>query len=64
MENKKYLLRYKTYNRYRWCWEQSKKYFNTKEEMIDFIKNGNQYTKPEDIKNVEAFELIKLNIEK
>ena len=63
MENKKYLLRYEVRNHYKWCWEHQKRYFDTKEEMVDFIKNGNDYTKPKDIKYIDAFELAKIDIE-
>lgn len=38
-------------------------YFDTEEEMIDFIKNGNESFNPEDIKVECAFELNKIDIE-
>ena len=38
-----------------------KVFFDTKEEMIDFVKSGNKYTKPEHIKVGVAFKMEQLN---
>lgn len=38
-------------------------YFDTKKEMINFIKNGNEDFSPENIKVESAFELNKIDIE-
>ena len=56
---KKYLLRCQTINHYTGCWENREYYFDTKDEMMNYIKNGDEYgyTKPEDIKVEAAFEL-------
>ena len=50
-------------NYYKWQWENREFYFDTKDEMIYFIENGTEYTKPEDIRVEAAFELNKINIE-
>ena len=42
-----------------WCNEIF--YFDTEEEMVDFVKNGNFGIKPENIRVEAAFELNKLS---
>ena len=37
--------------------------FPTKEELIDFIKNGTDYTKPQDIRVQAVFELNKIDLD-
>ena len=37
---KRFLLKCDIYNHYKGWWENTEFYFDTKEEMIDFIKNG------------------------
>lgn len=59
---KKYLLKCSTINHYTERWVDREFYFDTKEEMIDLIKNGTVYTKPEDIRVESAFELNKIDI--
>lgn len=59
---KKYLLKCSTMNHYKGWWEDREFYFETIEEMQNFIKNGTDYTKPEDIKVEAAFELNKIDI--
>lgn len=59
---KKFLLVCKTMNHYKQRWEDREFCFDTKEELVDFITNGTQYTKPEDIKAKDVFELNRLDI--
>ena len=58
---KRFLLKCDIYNHYKGWWENTEFYFDTKEEMIDFIKNGTDYTKPQDIRVQSAFELNKID---
>lgn len=60
---KKYLLKCIVLNNYAWYWEYKEFYFDTIEEVIGFIKNGNQWIKPEDIKVEGVFKIEKINIE-
>lgn len=62
----KFLLRYRALNHYAWRWEDRESWFDTKEEMMDFIKDirkGTMVLKPEDIKIQCAFELNEIDIE-
>lgn len=59
---KKYLLRCSTKNHFRDGWENQEFYFDTKEEMINYIKNGSKCTKSEEIRVEAAFELTKIEI--
>ena len=61
--HKKFLLKCSVNNHYKGWWEDTEFYFDTKEEMIDFIKNGTGYTKPEDIRVEAAFELNRINLD-
>ena len=63
MENEKYLLRCKVRNRYKGCWEHRELYFCSKGAMINYVKNGTEYVKPEDIKVEYVYELKKIDIE-
>lgn len=60
---KKYLLKCSIMNYHEMCWEDEELYFDTKDEMMDFIKNGTVYVKPEDIRIASAFKLNKIDIE-
>ena len=64
--NKHFLLKYRSLNHYLWRWEDKEKWFDTKEEMISFIKDikkGTMVLNPEDIKINCAFELNEIDIE-
>lgn len=60
---KRFLLKCDIYNHYKGWWENTEFYFDTKEEMIDFIKSGTDYTKPQDIRIQAAFELNRINLD-
>lgn len=60
---KKFLLKCDINNRSKGWWEDTEFFFDTKEEMVDFIKNGTNYTKPEDIRVKAAFELNKVDLD-
>lgn len=60
---KKFLLKCSTLNHYKGCWQDREFYFDTKEDMMYFIKNGSEYTKPEDIRVEAAFELNKIDLD-
>ena len=60
---KKYLLKCSTKNHFVDGWEDREYYFDTKEEMIDYIKNGSTCHKPKEIRVEAAFELNKIEIE-
>lgn len=60
---KRFLLKCDIYNHYKGWWEENTElYFDTKEEMIDFIKNGTDYIRPQDIRVQAAFELNKIGL--
>lgn len=44
-------------------WQDRTYWFDTKEEMIIFIKNGDEHIKPEHIRVEDSFKLEKLSIE-
>lgn len=60
--HKKFLLKCNVNNHHKGWWEDTEFYFDTKEEMIDFIKNGTDYTNSEDIRVEAAFELNRINL--
>ena len=60
---KKFLLECSTLNHYKRCWQDREFYFDTKEDMIHFIKNESEYTKPDDIRVEAAFELNKIDLD-
>lgn len=62
---KRYLLKCSIRHECNWLEEytDTQLYFDTKEEMVDFIKNGTKYIKPKDIRIECAFELNKVDIE-
>ena len=62
---KKYLLRCEVVNS-NGCWKDREFYFDTKEEMMDFIQNGKAVDniKPQGIRIAGVFELNKIDIEK
>lgn len=60
---KNFLLKCDIYNHYKGWWENTEFYFDTKEELIDFIKNGTDYTKPQDIRIQAAFELNRIDLD-
>lgn len=62
---KKYMLKCSIRNEVNWLEEytDTELYFDTKEEMIDFIKNGTVNINPKDIRIECAFELNKVDIE-
>lgn len=60
---KKYLLKCSIYNNWLEEYEESEFYFDTKEELIDFVKNGTAAISPEYILIECAFEINKINIE-
>ncbi|MGF0102048.1 hypothetical protein [Bariatricus sp. SGI.019] len=59
---KNFLLKCDIYNHCKGWWENTEFYFDTKEELIDFIKNGTDYTKPQDIRVQATFELNKIDL--
>lgn len=62
---KKFLLTYRVLNPYLWRWEDRESRFDTREEMIDFIKDlkkGTMLLKPEDIVIDRAYELNDVDI--
>ena len=63
MENEKFLLRCKVRNKYKGCWEHRDLYFYSKGAMLNYIQNGTDYVKPEDIKVGCIFELNEINVE-
>ena len=62
---KKYLLKCSIRHEDNWLEEytDTQLYFDTKEEMIDFVKNGTECINPKDIRVECAFELNKVDIE-
>ena len=60
---KRFLLKCSILNHYKRCWQDGEFYFDTKEDMIHFIKNGSEYTKPDDIRVEAAFELNKIDLD-
>ena len=60
---KRFLLKCNVYDLYKDKWKDDEFYFDFKEEMINFIKNGTKYIKPEDIKVEAAFELNKIDLD-
>ena len=63
MFDSRYLLKCSIYNNYKWVWENEEFYFATKEQMINFIKNGMRDIKPKDIRVERAFELNPIDID-
>ena len=64
--HKKFLLKYRVLNYYAWEWEDRESWFDTKEEMMNFIKDikqGTMVLKPEDIKIKCAFALNEIDIQ-
>ena len=60
---KRFLLKCSTLNHYKGCWQDREFCFDTKEDMIHFIKNGSEYTEPDDIRVEAAFELNKIDLD-
>ena len=60
---KRFLLKCSTLNHYKGCWQDTEFCFDTKEDMIHFITNGSEYTKPDDIKVEATFELNKIDLD-
>ena len=60
---KRFLLKCSTLNHYKGCRQDREFYFDTKEDMIHFIKNGSKYTKPDDIRAEAVFELNKIDLD-
>ena len=60
---KRFLLKCSTLNHYKGCWQDREFCFDTKEDMIHFIKNGSEYNKPDDIKVEATFELNKIDLD-
>lgn len=61
---KKYLLKYDYYDPlYFYDPLHEERYFNTKEELIAYVKNGDNITKPEYIRVTAAFKLEKIDLE-
>ena len=60
---KRFLLKCSTLNHYKGCWQDREFCFDTKEDMIHFIKNGSEYTEPDDIRVEAAFELNKVDLD-
>ena len=60
---KRFLLKCSTLNHYKGCWQDREFCFDTKEDMIHFIKNGSEYTKTDDIRVEAAFELNKIDLD-
>ena len=60
---KRFLLKCSTLNHYKGCWQDREFCFDTKEDMIHFIKNVSEYTKPDDIRVEAAFELNKIDLD-
>ena len=60
---KRFLLKCDIYNHYKGCMQDREFYFDTKEDMIHFIKNGSEYTKPDDIRVEAVFELNKIDLD-
>lgn len=58
---KGYMLECSVYNEYKGIWQNDRYFFDTQEDMIDFVKNGNKYHKPEHIRVGAAFKLSKLD---
>ena len=58
---KQWMLEFSRYNWYQGIWGDDRLFFNTKEEMINFVKNGNKYIKPEHIRVGAAFKLEQLD---
>ena len=64
--HKKFLLKYRVFNHYSWEWDDLESWFDTKEELLDFIKDikkGTMVLKPEDIEINGVFELNELDIQ-
>lgn len=59
---KKFLLKCDVFNLYTFKWESRDYYFDTEEEMVNFIKNGNEVWKPDAIRVECAFKLEKIDI--
>lgn len=59
---KNFLLKCDIFNLYTFRWESQNRFFDTKEEMIDFIKNGDGCFKPDAIRVECAFKLEKIDI--
>ena len=60
---KNFLLKYQVFNLYTYRWEDRTGFFDTEEEMIDFITNGDEVWKPDAIRVECAFKLEKFDIQ-
>jgi hypothetical protein len=56
------MLKCQIFNLYTFEWENQNRFFDTKEEMLDFIKNGDEVWKPDAIRVECAFKLEKIDI--
>lgn len=59
---KNFMLKCQIFNLYTFEWENQNRFFYTKEEMLDFIKNGDEVWKPDAIRVECAFKLEKIDI--
>ena len=59
---KKFMLKCEIFNLYTFEWESETLFFDTEEEMINFIKNGDEVWKPDAIRVECAFKLEKIDI--
>ena len=59
---KNFMLKCQIFNLYTFEWENQNRFFDTEEEMLDFIKNGDEVWKPDAIKVECAFKFEKINI--
>lgn len=59
---KNFMLKCQIFNLYTFEWENQNRFFDTKEEMLDFIKNGDEVWKPDAIRVECAFKLEKIDI--
>lgn len=60
---KKFLVKCMIKNLYKGSWHNEDFYFDTREEVIDFINNGTKFIKPENIRIEAIFKLKKIDIE-
>lgn len=59
---KEYLLKCQIFNLYNLEWKSEDFYFDSEEEMVNFIKNGNKDFKPRDIRVEAMFKLERLYV--